>query len=260
MKRFYLLIICVVLAILPLTVASAQDDDAAVITLTGTVTIIDETTIEVGGLTVNIESVTNVSFVDGMIVTISGTLDGAIIMPITIIVETDPEATPDPEITPEPEVTPEVTPEPESTPEAGEPNVIFIIEGPVQTIEVNIVTIYGFTVELDVQDQRTNVVQIGDVLRVRGFQRGIRARSIVIVATTFIFVNVDVILVDGQLWRDYGDCGVVPPPWAEALAINWRNRCEANIIIVPGVPNGCRVTGMGGIRCTNRGSRGSRGS
>lgn len=248
MKRLYLFIL-LIMTVLQVVFVSAQD--SSTIDLTGTVTVIDETAIEVGGIRVDTTAVTDIVFEDGMLVTVSGNLEGGVVIAVTITVVTDTaEATP--------EVTPEMTPAVEVTPEVVSININIVIEGPVEAINVNVVTIYGLEIELDTHDIRTTVVQIGDRMHVRGHRRHRTRGPLVIVAVFYEFVGVDVIVVDGQLWRDYGDCAVIPPVWADSFTIHWHGRCDV-IIINPGVPAGCRVTGMGGIKCTRRGS-GMRGS
>lgn len=143
----------------------------------------------------------------------------------------DAESTAEPEVTetPAPEVTetpsPEATetPEPETTPEAGQTPIIIVIEGPVQEINVNIITIFDIDIELEIDDPVLTVIQVGDVIRVEGelFDRG---TTIIIVAVTIVFVEIDIVINDGIIWRDPGDCSNPPPPWAPADG--WRRRCE----------------------------------
>jgi hypothetical protein len=141
--------------------------------------------------------------------------------------ESTAEATQSPEATAE--ATAEATQSPEATPEAtAEPGsdlpVIIIIEGPVQSININIITIYGIDIELDANDPILTVIQIGDILRIEGDLAG-SGTTIVIVAVNITIVNVEVFInVDGQIFRDDSDCSNPPPPWAPANG--WRRRCE----------------------------------
>ena len=141
--------------------------------------------------------------------------------------EITPEAT-QPEATSTPEATPELTETP--TPIPGLP-ITIIVEGPVETINVNIITIYDIDIEVNVNDPILNVVQIGDIVRVEG-DSIIDADTIIVIAITIVIVDVDVVVnVDGEVWRDSGDCRNGPPPWAPAHG--WRRRCEnPNVIIV----------------------------
>ncbi len=147
--------------------------------------------------------------------------------------EATPEATP--ESTPEatPEATPEMTPEatPESTPEAtDEPDdddlpITIVIEGPVQNININIITIYNINIELDDNDPNLTIIQVGDIVRIEGNTQS-RDNTIIIIAVTVIVVNVDIDVNTGEIYRDDGSCNNPPPPWAPANG--WRRRCETN--------------------------------
>jgi hypothetical protein len=170
--------------------------------------------------------------------TLSGVLDtyndGGLTVGCADDDDDDGESTP--EVTPEAttEVTPEVTPEatlevtPEVTPEVTvEPNgdVIIVIEGPVEQININIITIYNINIEVAPDDPLLTVIQIGDVIRVEGHLDDDDSDTIIIIAVTVIFIDIDVFVADdGQVWRDPGDCSNGPPPWAPAHG--WRRRCE----------------------------------
>lgn len=143
--------------------------------------------------------------------------------------ESTAEATP--ETTPEmtPEATPEMTPEatPESTPEAtDEPDddlpITIVIEGPVQNININIITIYNINIELEEDDPNLTIIQVGDMVRIEGNTQS-RDNTIIIIAVTVIVVNVDIDVSTGEIYRDDGSCNNPPPPWAPANG--WRRRC-----------------------------------
>jgi hypothetical protein len=155
--------------------------------------------------------------------------------------EATPEATPDDDDDDEatPEVTPEATPEatPETTPDPDDVPVIIVIEGPVQAININIITIYNINIQVDADDPILTVIQIGDIVRIAGNIAGDDDgddTTIVIIAVTIVIINVDVVILDGVVWRDSGNCNNPPPSWAPANG--WRRRCE--IIVVPGGGNG----------------------
>lgn len=243
MKRLYLPLFLLIIALL-LAPTLAQDDSGLVIT--GTATVIDENTIQVGGLVVDVSAITGIAFEDGMVVTVSGNLEGGLVIAMSIVIEvSEPEATEEPKVTPEPD-----------EPDDGDVDITIVIEGPVESIELHVITIYNFTIELPENDPRITVIQIGDRLRIKGHHRWHRHHlhdlqgTLVIVAIMFDFTDIDVILVDGQIWRDSITCAVVPPDWAYSLAVHWQSRCD--IVIIPGVPVGCKVTGMGGIKCSGR--------
>jgi hypothetical protein len=167
----------------------------------------------------------------GLNVTITGQVDPTtqtvIVISITITSsEATPEATPEVTATPSPEQTPdpEATPEATDQPDDDDGDIIIVIEGPVQSINVNIITIYNINIELDDDDPLLTVIQIGDVIRVEGNLTEGDNNTIIIVVVNIIFVNVEVVVQDGQVWRDDGNCGNPPPPWAPAHG--WRRRCE----------------------------------
>lgn len=98
--------------------------------------------------------------------------------------------------------------------------VIIVIEGPVQQIIGNVIVIYNIEIEVDDDDPILTVIQVGDVIRVEGEQ----LVGGVIVVVNIIFIDIDVVIVGDVVWRDSGECGNPPPPWAPASG--WRARCE----------------------------------
>jgi hypothetical protein len=138
--------------------------------------------------------------------------------------------------------------------------VITVIEGPVDGINGNIITIFGIDFELDPDDPRLTVLQIGDILRIEGIDDGT-----ILIIILIDFTDVEVFVQDGVIWRDVGDCSNPPPPWAPAHG--WRARCEGAggvIITGGGLPPGCKYTGFGNnnirIKCSGGSGRGSGGS
>lgn len=123
------------------------------------------------------------------------------------------------------EATPEVTPEPGINIDGGPgDDTIIVVEGPVQEINVNVVNIYDIDIALNPVDPLLNVIQIGDVIRVEG-DIDDDCPTLVIIAVVVVFVDVDVVIIDGShVWRDNGNCNNPPPPWAPANG--WRRRCE----------------------------------
>lgn len=118
---------------------------------------------------------------------------------------------------------PTVTPQATAT-SIDDDAVIIVIEGPVQEININIITIYDIDIVLAPDDPLLTVIQIGDVIRVEGAIDD-DGPTIVIIAITIIIIDVDVFIGDdGSVWRDPGDCGNPPPDWAPANG--WRRRCE----------------------------------
>jgi hypothetical protein len=110
----------------------------------------------------------------------------------------------------------------EQTPEATQNPALITIEGDVTAINVNVITIYDMEIVLAPSDPILRVIQIGDTVRVDGeYQSGTR---IVLIAVTIVFVDVDVFVNNGEVWRDSGNCNNPPPAWATANG--WRRRCE----------------------------------
>ena len=104
--------------------------------------------------------------------------------------------------------------------------VVIVIEGPVAAININIITIYDFDIELDPDDPILTVLRVGDRLRVEGSIVEADA-AFVIVVVNIVFIDVEVFVSDdGQVWRDPGNCANAPPPWAPAHG--WRRRCEGS--------------------------------
>ncbi|MEZ4670781.1 MAG: hypothetical protein R3E39_22990 [Anaerolineae bacterium] len=143
-----------------------------------------------------------------------------------------PTATPTPSPEATSEATPQLTPEAtsEATPEAtSEPDddggITIVIEGPVQSININIITIYNINIQLDEDDPNLKIIQIGDIVRIEGDSLEDNG-TIIIVAVTVVIINVDINVGTGEVWRDEGDCLNGPPPWAPAHG--WRRRCEQN--------------------------------
>ncbi|MCU0497630.1 MAG: hypothetical protein MUF87_09795 [Anaerolineae bacterium] len=105
--------------------------------------------------------------------------------------------------------------------------VIVILEGEIEAIDLNRVTVYGFTVILAAEDPYLAVLRIGDLVRVEGEL----AEGRILIADTIVLNNDDpaqnVIEAgpNGVIWRDSGDCSHPPPAWAPAQG--WRARCES---------------------------------
>lgn len=102
-------------------------------------------------------------------------------------------------------------------------SVIIVIEGPVQSINANIITIFDIDIEIDASDPLLTVIQIGDEIRVEGDWVG--GPNVTVIAINIVIIDVDIYVNDtGDVWRDAGNCGNPPPPWAPAHG--WRARCE----------------------------------
>lgn len=128
--------------------------------------------------------------------------------------------------------------------------ITIIIEGPVQQININIITIYDINIVVGETDPILGIIQVGDVLYVEGNTEDADG-VVVIIAVNIVIINVDINVDTGEYWRDDGSCANPPPPWAPANG--WRRRCGdavgTTIIIQSGVPlvipEGCKLTGFG---------------
>jgi hypothetical protein len=99
--------------------------------------------------------------------------------------------------------------------------IVIVIEGPVTSIEGTTIVIFGFNIVLADDDPLITVIQIGDFLRIEGNWDD---DNPIIIAIIIIFIDIDVFVFDGLVWRDQGNCNNAPPPWAPANG--WRRRCE----------------------------------
>jgi hypothetical protein len=211
---------------------SVQAQDNPAVTATPPVTIefsgdiqqVTDATIIVSGLTVlitgaNIEA----DLVVGNPIRVAGSLlaDGQIQALAIETVADDDDDEQAPEITPEataavtPEATPKVTPE--ATQDADDDDMIIVIEGPVQSININIIVIYGFAIEVDEDDLVLTVLQVGDVIRVEGYYDDDDDNDgrIRLISINITFVSVTVVILDGQVWRDTDTCTAIPD-WVPA--------------------------------------------
>lgn len=144
--------------------------------------------------------------------------------------ETDePTATDEPTETPEPTETDTLTPtdEPTATDEPTPMPINLVIEGPIDSIEDNIVIIFDFIIELDPDDPLLDVLEEGDTLRIDGDIADNEDGFIVILPIEVIPVEDDIAFNEdtGEVWRDDGTCNNPPPAWAPAFG--WRARCES---------------------------------
>jgi hypothetical protein len=95
---------------------------------------------------------------------------------------------------------------------------VIVVEGPVEAIEGNLVTIQGYVIIFDLDDPLLLVLRIGDVLRIEG---ELNAEGLVVI---FFVISITVYVdIDGEVYYDDGSCDNPPPPWAPAHG--WRERC-----------------------------------
>ncbi len=240
-RSFWIILVLLALAFIPALVQA----QTGVITLRGIVGEVRSDSIVVNGLTISLSETTPpAGLVVGAEINLTGTLraDGVIVAQVIIILAPPGvSSTPTPTLmaTPDPLASPTATP---ITPD--DDDVIVVIEGPVTAIQINVITIYNINIAVAPNDPMLTVIQIGDIVRVEGFLYnrgdddddddnfddiligiGDANIDIMIVAINIVIVNVDVFInSDGAIWRDPGNCGNPPPPWAPAHG--WRARCE----------------------------------
>lgn len=140
-------------------------------------------------------------------------------------------------------------PLPEATATAPLP-IRISIQGPVQTIDGNLITIFDITVRLQPNDPVLATLRIGDTLRIEGqyvpaIQTVVAVQVIRVIAATSESAipsananaesqpnpntsspETNVNPTSGEVWVDTGDCSNPPPSWAPANG--WRERCESN--------------------------------
>ena len=111
---------------------------------------------------------------------------------------------------------------------ADAPPPLIVIEGPVEDITDNTITVFDTIIEVEPDNPLLDAITIGDVVRVEG-DYITRDAIIVLNAVTITFVEIDVYVDEdnGTVWRDdNASCANPPPPWAPAHG--WRRRCEGN--------------------------------
>lgn len=156
---------------------------------------------------------------------------------------TPPTATPTATATLTPTATPTGTLTVTPTPTPGLP-ITIIVEGPVEVININIITIYDIDITIDANDPVLTHIQIGDLVRIEGDVLE-DVDTLVVIAITVFVIDVDIIVSNDNtiIWQDTGDCGNGPPDWAPAWG--WRRRCDPDFIIIIGDSDDGMGMGMG---------------
>ena len=236
-KMFLLSVLFLLLApLMAGNLPNAQAQDAT-IEFPGEIISIDGSMISVGGIAVDVSNaiLPGDGLTEGMTVQVIGTRqDQTINATIIVIIDFGTPATPVPEVTEEPDMTPEVTTEPEVTeePESTETPVppividtngapIIVIEGPVQAISVNYITIFDIDIEVDSADPILTQIRIGDTVRVEG-EGSFGGDTIVIVALNITIVQTTVIVV---------------------------NNPGSGAVYIPALPPNCKRTKKGKVTC-----------
>lgn len=110
--------------------------------------------------------------------------------------------------------------------------VIIIIEGPVQAININIITILGINIEIDPNDPILLTIKVGDIIRVEGTPTS-QGDTIIIVAINITIINVIIVNPDDDDDDSGGPIIVNPPPASRfnkdaCKGGGWRNLRRAN--------------------------------
>lgn len=113
---------------------------------------------------------------------------------LTITPENTSTATPSPSITSTMEVT-AVSPTPQPTPTvaANTGGPIMVIEGPISAINLNTITIFDMTIQVDPNDPILVQLQVGDRVRIDG-QTTVEGNTIIIVAVNITIINTQIIV------------------------------------------------------------------
>lgn len=112
--------------------------------------------------------------------------------------------------------------------EKDDDKVIIIIEGPITEIRNNIIIIFDMEIQIKPDDPILKVIRIGDTIRIEGEVDDSDVTHVIIIAIIVIIIDIDIYIEDNLIYRDDGDCGNPPPPWAPAHG--WRRKCQQTII------------------------------
>lgn len=245
------IVVLLMVAILPGGNSVRAQDDA--IEFPGEIMSIDGNIIVVGGIAVDVSDALLPldSLTVGMTVQIIGTRQGQTVS-ATIVVITDfgdpvtPQATEVPPVTPatteEPD-TPVTTEEPDmpvTTEEPDDGSVVInnnvsiesyiVIEGPVEAISVDFITIFDIDIKVDPSDPVLTQIRIGDTIRVEGesdFSNG----TVVIIAVNITIVQTTIVVIHN------------PSP---------------GVVYIPSLPPNCKRTKKGKVTCKQKSNKSSK--
>ena len=252
LNKFSVLVLSLILMLLITACSSGDDEGGSPIEFTGVVTAIDGDTLTVGGFSVDISnaSVPVAGLNINEEVRVTGLSEGTTIVAVVVVLvnETTDDPTDEPQPTTAPEVTDAVPPEetddappdatdmpttePEDNNEAppvvvdGDP--LIVIEGPVESITINTITIFDIDIEVDPADPILTEIRIGDTIRIEG-SSSFDGGTIIIIAVNITIIETTIIVINNP------------------------------VFVAPGIPANCRVKKSGRITCrgSRRSSRGS---
>jgi hypothetical protein len=113
---------------------------------------------------------------------------------------------------------------------------VITVEGPVASIEANVIVVADRMIVLRPDDPLLSVLEIGDVVRVEGTEDedGVLIAIFILIVDTDIYVGDD----PDEIYRDDRNCGNPPPLWAPAHG--WRNKCQLSEVTPGALPPGLR--------------------
>jgi hypothetical protein len=176
----------------------------------------------------------------------------------------------------DPTATPSPTPTVSATPIVGNGTII-VIEGPVVAININIITIYNFTVSVAPDNPILTVIKIGDIVHIEGEadSTGIIVATVVTITTADVTVNGVVSAINGNVVIVNGTTVQFDPddPALSLIKIgdnlnldgNYEGSgttlifivinvtiVNVNITVNPNLPSNCKVSKNGHIKCSKK--------
>lgn len=233
-KKALIFIVAIAISIMgSASVLQSQSPAGDLIDITGVVQALDATTIVVSGLQVDLSGLGDnlaASIEVGTTITVSGIIQNSIMIASTVVIATplNEEAVEEPQPISEPTIGPVVVEEPQQTsPPINGGDDIVVIEGPVDAIGVNIITVFGIDIQVDPNNPIWTQIQVGQVVRVEGIGN-MEGDSLVVVSVSITIVTVVIV--------NTGGSGGNPPPQPPAVGFNkdackkggWQNLSRAD--------------------------------
>lgn len=103
-------------------------------------------------------------------------------------------------------------------------STIIVIEGPIQQINGNVITIYGTQVEIPANDPILTSISVGVILHVEVNGQAVTSHLVIVQPTVVGNTHTNTNPSSGGVWQDDGNCSHPPPDWAPANG--WRRRCQ----------------------------------
>ncbi len=106
------------------------------------------------------------------------------------------------------------------------PLTTLVIEGKIESINLNEIVIFGMTILLDPSNPLLASLRVGDEVRIEAVV--VRSGGLIVMSAVTVQVTSVAVFVDeatGAVFRDDSDCSNPPPAWAPANG--WRARCES---------------------------------